>query len=79
MRCSFAAECDFGAIDAIDARFAAGCATSRNDDVAGKKAEFHQAARDVVRQIDTETDLFTERLHSEEARAAFAAFFARKK
>ena len=34
---------------------------------------------DVVRQIDTETDLFTERLHSEEARAAFAAFFARKK
>jgi enoyl-CoA hydratase/carnithine racemase len=34
---------------------------------------------DVIGQIDTETTLFTERLHSEEARAAFAAFFARKK
>jgi enoyl-CoA hydratase/carnithine racemase len=34
---------------------------------------------DVAAQIDTETMLFTERLHSEEARAAFAAFFARKR
>jgi enoyl-CoA hydratase/carnithine racemase len=33
----------------------------------------------VARQIDTETLHFKERLHSEEARAAFAAFFARKK
>jgi enoyl-CoA hydratase/carnithine racemase len=34
---------------------------------------------DVASQIDTETALFTERLHSEDARAAFAAFFARKR
>ena len=33
----------------------------------------------VARQIDTETMHFKERLHSDEARAAFAAFFARKK
>ena len=34
---------------------------------------------DVVARIDTETDLFRERLQSEEARAAFAAFLSRKK
>ncbi len=34
---------------------------------------------DVARQIDTETMHFKERLHSEEARAAFAAFFTRKR
>jgi enoyl-CoA hydratase/carnithine racemase len=34
---------------------------------------------EVVGQIDAETALFTERLHSDEARAAFAAFFARKR
>jgi len=34
---------------------------------------------DVVRRIDTEAAHFTELLGSDEARAAFAAFFARKK
>jgi enoyl-CoA hydratase/carnithine racemase len=34
---------------------------------------------DVVRRIDTEAMHFKERLRSDEARAAFAAFFARKK
>ena len=34
---------------------------------------------DVVKRIDTETMHFKERLQSAEARAAFAAFFARKK
>ncbi len=33
----------------------------------------------VVRRIDTETELFRERLQSDEARAAFAAFLSRKK
>jgi enoyl-CoA hydratase/carnithine racemase len=33
----------------------------------------------IVRQIDSEAAQFLERLRSEEARAAFAAFFARKK
>ena len=51
MRCGFPAERDFRAIHAVDARFAAGRAASWNDDVAGKKAELHQAARDVFRQI----------------------------
>jgi hypothetical protein len=51
MRCSFTAERDFGAVDAIHARFATGCATSRNDDVAGKEAELHQAAGDVFGKI----------------------------
>jgi len=34
---------------------------------------------DVVKRIDTETMLFRERLQSDEARAAFAAFLSRKK
>jgi enoyl-CoA hydratase/carnithine racemase len=34
---------------------------------------------DVIKRIDTETALFRERLHSDEARAAFTAFLARKK
>lgn len=34
---------------------------------------------DVVARIDTETELFRERLQSDEARAAFAAFLSRKK
>jgi len=34
---------------------------------------------DVVKRIDTETALFRDRLQSEEARAAFAAFLARRK
>jgi len=34
---------------------------------------------DIVGQIDTEAMHFKERLQSEEARAAFAAFLARKK
>ena len=51
MRCSFPAQCHFGAIHAIDARFATGSAASWNNDVAGKEAQFHQAAGDVFRQI----------------------------
>ncbi len=51
MRCSFPAERDFRAINAVDARFAAGRRAGWNDDVARKKAEFHQAARDVFRKI----------------------------
>jgi enoyl-CoA hydratase/carnithine racemase len=34
---------------------------------------------DIVRRVDTEAMYFKERLQSDEARAAFAAFFARKK
>ena len=34
---------------------------------------------DIVARIDTETELFRERLQSDEARAAFAAFLSRKK
>jgi enoyl-CoA hydratase/carnithine racemase len=34
---------------------------------------------DVLRRVDTEAMHFKERLQSNEARAAFAAFFARKK
>jgi enoyl-CoA hydratase/carnithine racemase len=34
---------------------------------------------DVIKRIDTETALFRERLHSDEARAAFSAFLSRKK
>ena len=34
---------------------------------------------DVLKQIDTEAMHFKERLQSDEARAAFAAFLARKK
>jgi hypothetical protein len=34
---------------------------------------------DVVRQIDTEAMHFKERLQSDEARTAFAAFLARKR
>jgi hypothetical protein len=34
---------------------------------------------DVIKRIDTETALFRERLHSDEARGAFTAFLSRKK
>ena len=34
---------------------------------------------DVIKRIDTETELFRERLHSDEARGAFTAFLSRKK
>jgi hypothetical protein len=34
---------------------------------------------DIVRRIDMETMYFKERLQSDEARAAFAAFLSRKK
>ena len=34
---------------------------------------------DLIRRVDTEAMYFKERLQSEEARAAFAAFLARKK
>jgi enoyl-CoA hydratase/carnithine racemase len=34
---------------------------------------------DILRRVDTEAMYFKERLQSDEARAAFAAFFARKK
>ena len=34
---------------------------------------------DVIARIDTEIELFRERLQSDEARAAFAAFLSRKK
>jgi enoyl-CoA hydratase/carnithine racemase len=36
-------------------------------------------AADVAARIELEVELFQERLRSDEARAAFAAFFARKK
>jgi enoyl-CoA hydratase/carnithine racemase len=34
---------------------------------------------DILRRVDTEAMYFKERLQSDEARAAFAAFFTRKK
>jgi enoyl-CoA hydratase/carnithine racemase len=34
---------------------------------------------DILRRVDTEAKYFKERLQSDEARAAFAAFFTRKK
>jgi enoyl-CoA hydratase/carnithine racemase len=37
------------------------------------------AADELLARIDQETNIFSERLHSPEAKAAFEAFFARKR
>jgi hypothetical protein len=53
VRCSFAAKSDFGTIHAINARFAAGSAARRDNNVSGQEPEFHQTPGDVVRQLQT--------------------------
>jgi enoyl-CoA hydratase/carnithine racemase len=47
--------------------------------IATSRALLRGELDDVVKRIDTETMLFRERLQSEEARAAFAAFLSRRK
>ncbi len=51
-RRSFDAERDFGAIDAIDTRIAAGSAAGGVDAAAGEKAHFHEAAAEVVGEVE---------------------------
>ena len=52
MGCSFAAQRDFGAIDAVNTRVAGGGAAGRDDGVAGQEAELHEAAGDIVGQVE---------------------------
>jgi hypothetical protein len=51
-RRSFAAQGYFGSIHAIDARFATGGAAGGHDDMAGEEAKFHEAAGDVIGEIE---------------------------
>jgi len=71
----------------VDAAAVEATALAAAREIAGLPAGAVAAARqlmrgrseDVVARIGTETEIFKERLGSDEARAAFAAFFARKK
>lgn len=47
--------------------------------VAAARRLMRGSSEDVIARIDAEAELFKERLGSDEARAAFAAFFARRK
>lgn len=49
----FAAECDFGAIDAEDARVASGSRVSAGDGGSGDEAKLHQAGREILGEVDS--------------------------
>jgi hypothetical protein len=51
-RCSFAAKCYFGPVNAVNPRIPARRAVAANDRVPGQKAEFHQPSGDVLREVE---------------------------
>jgi enoyl-CoA hydratase/carnithine racemase len=70
---------DAEAVEAVALKAAREIATLPAGAVAVARKLMRGHIEDIVARIDVETTHFKERLRSDEARAAFAAFFARKK
>jgi enoyl-CoA hydratase/carnithine racemase len=70
---------DAAAVDDVALRAAQDIAALPPGAIAVSRRLLRGELDDVVKRIDTETALFRERLHSDEARAAFSAFLSRKK
>jgi enoyl-CoA hydratase/carnithine racemase len=70
---------DAAAVDQVALKAAQDIAALPAGAIATSRALLRGELDHVVKRIDTETELFGERLRSDEARAAFAAFLSRKK
>jgi enoyl-CoA hydratase/carnithine racemase len=70
---------DAAAVDEVALKAAHDIAALPPGSIAASRGLLRGELDDVVKRIDTETMMFRDRLQSEEARAAFAAFLSRKK
>jgi enoyl-CoA hydratase/carnithine racemase len=70
---------DLAAVDDVALKAAQDIAALPPGAIAVSRRLLRDEVDDVVKRIDAETELFRERLQSDEARAAFTAFLGRKK